>query len=49
MAELLAKKRGIIDAVTDGRLREDDETVVQGALRALRDGPTYRHLEAGPD
>jgi len=49
MAELLAKKRGIIDAVTDGRLREDDETVVQGVLRALRDGPTYRHLEAVPN
>ncbi|MEI2701513.1 MAG: DEAD/DEAH box helicase [Baekduia sp.] len=44
MAEILAKKRGIIDAVTDGKAREDDETVVQGVLRAMRAGPTYRHL-----
>ena len=45
MAGILAKKRGIIDAVTDGKAREDDETVVQGVLRALRDGPAYRHLQ----
>ena len=35
----------LIDAVTDGKAREDDETVVQGVLRALRDGPAYRHLQ----
>lgn len=46
MATILARKRGIIDAVTDGRVREDDETVVQAVLRELRDGPTYRHLQA---
>lgn len=46
MATILARKRGIIDAVTDGKAREDDETVVQAVLRTLRDGPAYRHLQA---
>lgn len=48
MATVLAHKRGIIDAVTDGRSREDEESVVESVLRSLRDGPAYRHLSAVP-
>lgn len=48
MATVLARKRGIIDAVTDGRSREDEESVVEAVLRSLRDGPAYRHLSAVP-
>lgn len=45
MAELLGRKRGTIDAVTDGRAGSD-ESVQDGLVRALRDGgvPKLRHL-----
>ncbi|MDQ4048231.1 MAG: SWF/SNF helicase family protein, partial [Actinomycetota bacterium] len=42
MAEVLERKRGLIGAVTDGRVR-DTETTVDAVVRALRDRP-YRHL-----
>jgi SWI/SNF-related matrix-associated actin-dependent regulator 1 of chromatin subfamily A len=43
MAELIARKRGIVGAVTDGR-RDDSEALVQGVVRALREGPPRRRL-----
>ena len=42
MAELLERKRGLINAVTDGQVR-DDERVVDAVVRELRGRP-YRHL-----
>jgi SNF2 family DNA or RNA helicase len=42
MAELLQRKRGIIDAVTEGEVR-DNERVVEAVARELRGRP-YRHL-----
>jgi uncharacterized DUF497 family protein len=42
MAEVLERKRGLIGAVTDGRVR-DTETMVDAVARKLRDRP-YRHL-----
>jgi SWI/SNF-related matrix-associated actin-dependent regulator of chromatin subfamily A-like protein 1 len=44
MAEVLARKRGIVGAVTDGR-RDESEAVVQSVVRALR-GKPLRHLRA---
>jgi len=41
MSELIARKRGIVGAVTDGRL-DDTEAVVQGVARALRGTPRRR-------
>ena len=41
MSELIARKRGIVGAVTDGR-RDDTEAVVQGVARALRGTPRRR-------
>ena len=41
MAEVLARKRGIVGAVTDGR-RDDSEAVVQSVVRALREKPLRR-------
>jgi hypothetical protein len=43
MAALLERKRGIVAAVTDGR-RLDDESVVEGVIRVLREERPYRHL-----
>ena len=43
MAELVERKRGIVDAVTDGK-RIDGENVVEGVIRALRGEEPYRHL-----
>src|SRR4051794_18882361 len=43
MAELIARKRGIVGAVTDGR-RDDAEALVEGVVRALREGPPRRRL-----
>ena len=37
MAEVLARKRGIVGAVTDGR-RDESEAVIQSVVRALRGG-----------
>jgi hypothetical protein len=42
MAQLIERKRARIDAVVDGR-RGDDEALVQGVIRELRDRPR-RHL-----
>jgi len=44
MARMLARKRGIIGAVTDGRPL-DDERLVEAVVRELRGRP-YRHLQA---
>ena len=44
MAEVLARKRGVVGAVTDGR-RDESEAVVQSVVRALR-GKPLRHLRA---
>jgi hypothetical protein len=43
MAELIERKRGIINAVTDGKSMEG-ENVVAGTIRALRGEEPYRHL-----
>jgi SWI/SNF-related matrix-associated actin-dependent regulator 1 of chromatin subfamily A len=43
MAELVERKRGIVDAVTDGK-RIDGENVVEGVIRVLRGNEPYRHL-----
>ena len=42
MAELLQRKRGVIDAVTDGQVR-DQEKMVDAVIRELRQRP-FRHL-----
>jgi SNF2 family DNA or RNA helicase len=42
MAELLERKRSLIDAVTDGRVH-DEERMVDAVIRELR-GKPYRHL-----
>ena len=42
MAELLERKRSLIDAVTDGQVR-DEERLVDAVVRELRNRP-YRHL-----
>jgi SWI/SNF-related matrix-associated actin-dependent regulator 1 of chromatin subfamily A len=42
MAELLERKRSLIDAVTDGQVR-DEERVVDAVVRELRGRP-FRHL-----
>ena len=43
MAELLQRKRGVVAAVTDGVARSD-ESMVDGVVRALRDGEAWRRL-----
>ena len=43
MAELVERKRGIVDAVTDGKTI-NDENVVAGVIRSLRGEEPYRHL-----
>ena len=45
MADAIEKKRGLIDAVTDGR-RLDGEGLAEAVARALREGPPVRHLKA---
>ena len=44
MAELVARKRGIVGAVTDGK-RLDGDTIVDELVKDLRERP-YRHLRA---
>jgi SNF2 family DNA or RNA helicase len=44
MAELVARKRGIVGAVTDGR-RLDGDAIVDELVKELRARP-YRHLRA---
>ena len=43
MAELIARKRGIVGAITDGRPAEE-AGVIDEVARALRAGEPYRHL-----
>ncbi|HYI17681.1 MAG TPA: DEAD/DEAH box helicase [Solirubrobacteraceae bacterium] len=45
MIELIERKRRIVDAVTDGRSGED-EAVLDGVIRALREQTPARHLRA---
>jgi hypothetical protein len=42
MAELLQRKRSLIDAVTDGQVH-DEERLVDAVVRDLRERP-FRHL-----
>ena len=42
MAELLQRKRSVIDAVTEGKVR-DEERLVEAVIRELR-GKPFRHL-----
>jgi hypothetical protein len=42
MAELLERKRSVIDAITEGQVR-DEERIVDAVIRELR-GKPYRHL-----
>jgi SWI/SNF-related matrix-associated actin-dependent regulator 1 of chromatin subfamily A len=46
MAEVLERKRGLIDAVTDGQVR-DEERLVDVVVRELRERPLRRAAEAG--
>ena len=41
MIELIARKRGIVDAVTDGR-RDESEALLQAVVRELRGKPRKR-------
>ncbi len=43
MARLIQRKRGIVDAVTDGRVAAD-EGLVEAVVRELRDGRPFQHL-----
>jgi SWI/SNF-related matrix-associated actin-dependent regulator of chromatin subfamily A-like protein 1 len=43
MIELIARKRGIVGAVTDGR-RDESEALVQAVVRELRGAPPRRRL-----
>jgi SWI/SNF-related matrix-associated actin-dependent regulator of chromatin subfamily A-like protein 1 len=43
MARLIQRKRGLIAAVTDGRVLDGDG-LVDGVVRELRDGMPFRHL-----
>jgi SWI/SNF-related matrix-associated actin-dependent regulator of chromatin subfamily A-like protein 1 len=45
MAALIARKRGLVDAVTDGRARDADG-LVEGVVRELREGRPFRRLRA---
>jgi SWI/SNF-related matrix-associated actin-dependent regulator 1 of chromatin subfamily A len=46
MAEVLERKRSLIDAVTDGQVR-DEERLVDAVVRELRDRPLKRAAERG--
>ena len=43
MARLIQRKRGLIAAVTDGRVLDGDG-LIDGVVRELRDGKPFRHL-----
>jgi SNF2 family DNA or RNA helicase len=45
MIELIARKRGIVGAVTDGR-RDESEALVQGVVRELRGQSPRRRLRS---
>jgi SWI/SNF-related matrix-associated actin-dependent regulator of chromatin subfamily A-like protein 1 len=44
MARLIARKRGLVAAVTDGR-RLDGDGLVEAVVKELRDGRPFRHLK----
>ncbi|HEU4704024.1 MAG TPA: DEAD/DEAH box helicase [Conexibacter sp.] len=44
MARLIARKRGLVSAVTDGR-RLDGDALVEEVVRELREGRPFRHLK----
>lgn len=44
MARLIARKRGLVAAVTDGRADEGDG-LVEAVVKELRDGRPFRHLK----
>lgn len=44
MSRLIARKRGLVSAVTDGR-RLDGDALVDEVVRELRDGRPFRHLK----
>ncbi len=44
MARLIARKRGLVAAVTDGR-RLDGDGLVEAVVRELREGRPFRHLK----
>ena len=46
MAEVLERKRELIDAVTDGRVR-DEERLVEAVVRDLRERPVRRAAHDG--
>jgi SWI/SNF-related matrix-associated actin-dependent regulator of chromatin subfamily A-like protein 1 len=46
MADVLDRKRGVIDAVTDGQVR-DGERLVEAVVRELRDRPPTRPADTG--
>ncbi|HEY1274952.1 MAG TPA: DEAD/DEAH box helicase [Thermoleophilaceae bacterium] len=46
MADVLDRKRGLIDAVTDGRVR-DEERLVEAVVRDLRERPLKRAADGG--
>jgi SWI/SNF-related matrix-associated actin-dependent regulator 1 of chromatin subfamily A len=45
IARLIARKRQIVDAITDGR-ELPDAGLIDGVVRELRDGRAFRHLRA---
>ncbi len=44
MSRLIARKRGLVSAVTDGR-RLDGDGLVEAVVKELRDGRPFRHLK----
>jgi hypothetical protein len=46
MADVLDRKRGVIEAVTDGKVR-DEERLVEVVVRELRKRPLGRPAEGG--
>ena len=44
MARLIARKRGLVAAVTDGK-RLDGDGLVEAVVKELRDGRPFRHLK----
>jgi SNF2 family DNA or RNA helicase len=47
MAQILERKRGVISAVTEGQVR-DEERLAEAVVRELRQRPLTRPAETGP-
>jgi SWI/SNF-related matrix-associated actin-dependent regulator of chromatin subfamily A-like protein 1 len=45
IAELIQRKRAVVEAVTEGR-RRDSDGLVEAVIRELREGRPFRHLRA---